>query len=442
MAVPRFPSLDCSVRAAALLFLSLIAPSPGRAEDLAALPNSWTATSALGAPSARVHHTAVWTGEKMIVWGGDAGMVSTPTLGNGALYDPPSNTWSPVATAGAPAPREFATAVWTGSEMIVWGGIRFNSMAPPTVFNNGGIYDPQTNSWRAVSTSGAPAARFAHSAVWTGSEMIVWGGDSNSFDFAAPNGLFDPRSADEADREGPAIIDPGPLNSGGIYDPSTDTWRPLSTVNAPSPRAEHTAVWTGSRMIVWGGDDAHSNIAGGGIYDPDTDSWIRTLGAGEPSARDAHTAVWTGSDMIIWGGIGLMDTVRTGGVFDPVANSWKSTNLTGSPSARGLHVAVSFRGRMIVWGGSTGNDEVNTGGIYDPDTDTWTPTSLAGAPSGREQATAVFTGAAMIVWGGFDGAHLVSSGGVYAPPAVPCVASSRGCIDVVPPPDAVSVSRP
>src|SRR4029079_11787887 len=32
-----------------------------------------------------------------------------------------------------------------------------------------------------------------------------------------------------------------------------ETWTTMSTINAPAPRASHTAVWTGSEMIVWGG---------------------------------------------------------------------------------------------------------------------------------------------------------------------------------------------
>ena len=34
---------------------------------------------------------------------------------------------------------------------------------------------------------------------------------------------------------------------------SDDTWTATSTTNAPSARPGHTAVWTGSEMIVWGG---------------------------------------------------------------------------------------------------------------------------------------------------------------------------------------------
>ena len=62
------------------------------------------------------------------------------------------------------------TAVWTGSEMIVWGGLWLRR------FNSGGRYNPSTDSWTATSTTNAPTARYGHTAVWTGSEMIVWGG--------------------------------------------------------------------------------------------------------------------------------------------------------------------------------------------------------------------------------------------------------------------------
>ena len=49
---------------------------------------AWAPTSTSGAPDARVSHTAVWTGSKMIVWGGSAG--SGSYLNTGADYDPPT----------------------------------------------------------------------------------------------------------------------------------------------------------------------------------------------------------------------------------------------------------------------------------------------------------------------------------------------------------------
>ena len=95
-------------------------------------------------------------------------------------------------------------------------------------------------------------------------------------------------------------------NTGGRYDPATDSWTATSTSNAPSERSEHTAVWTGSEMIVWGGGRAyfHNIFNTGGRYNPGTNSWTATSTTNAPSARYGHTAVWTGSEMIVWGGLG------------------------------------------------------------------------------------------------------------------------------------------
>ena len=54
--------------------------------------------------------------------------------------------------------------------MIVWGGNDGNNL------NTGGRYNPNANSWAATSTINAPTARRVPTAVWTGTEMIVWGG--------------------------------------------------------------------------------------------------------------------------------------------------------------------------------------------------------------------------------------------------------------------------
>ena len=85
--------------------------------------------------------------------------------------------------------------------------------------------------------------------------------------------------------------------------PCTDnTWTATTTSNAPSARADHTAVWTGSEMIVWGGGILGTSFNTGGRYNPSTDSWTATSTTNAPSARGIHTAVWTGSEMIVWGG--------------------------------------------------------------------------------------------------------------------------------------------
>ena len=55
----------------------------------------------------------------MIVWGGQG---SSHNILTGGRYDAATDSWTPTSTASAPEPGQ--TAVWTGSEMIVWGGMR------------------------------------------------------------------------------------------------------------------------------------------------------------------------------------------------------------------------------------------------------------------------------------------------------------------------------
>jgi hypothetical protein len=97
---------------------------------------------------------------------------------------------------------------------------------------------------------------------------------------------------------------PSVFNTGGRYDPFTDSWLPTSTgANVPSGRSGHTAVWTGTEMIIWGGDFWGDSVNSGGRYNPSTDSWTPTsTGSNVPSPRSGNTAVWTGTEMIIWGG--------------------------------------------------------------------------------------------------------------------------------------------
>ena len=142
--------------------------------------DAWGATGTHSAPYARAYHTAVWTGSEMIIWGGydDA----RGYLNSGGKYNPTTDTWTPTAITNPPSGTRFHTAVWTGTEMIVWGG------GNTSFLNSGGRYNPNTDTWAATSIINAPDGRTAHTAVWTGSEMIVWGGESGSGDFKTPAG--------------------------------------------------------------------------------------------------------------------------------------------------------------------------------------------------------------------------------------------------------------
>ncbi len=344
--------------------------------------DSWTPTAS-SLLAARQSHTAVWTGTEMILWGGFVASSSSP-LDTGARYNPVNDTWvATAASVSVPSGRVLHTAVWTGSEMIVWGGK--SAYQSSTQFNTGGRYRPATDSWVPTSLgAGVPGARYHHSAVWTGREMIVWGGYS---------------------AQAATVV-----NTGGRYDPIGDTWTPTSTgVSVPLPMEEQAAVWTGNEMIVWG----PGSTTAGGRYDPRTDSWrSMTAGPNMPADEPNIPVVWTGTEMILWWG-----NPFSGGRYNPQSDSWASISTSPNMPALRFGFPVVWTGsEMIVWGGCC---DVNTGGRYNPSTDTWATTSTgAGVASVREYATAVWTGSEMLVWGGGAGnqsAYPMNAGGRYAP---------------------------
>src|SRR5207248_10473029 len=114
--------------------------------------------------------------------------------------------------------------------------------------------------------------------------------------------------------------------------PGTDSWTATSTTSAPAGRYLHTAVWTGSEMIVWGGYNG-SDLNTGGRYNPGTDSWVATSTFNAPAARDSHAAVWTGSQMVVWGGF------NSGSYYNSGRSKYRNTNhpattSTANPTAR------------------------------------------------------------------------------------------------------------
>ena len=83
----------------------------------------WREAATSCGPPGLLNQAVAWTGDRVIVWGGtDIGVRETEAVTGGALYDPAADAWTPMVSAGAPSPRERAAAIWTGSELIVWGG--------------------------------------------------------------------------------------------------------------------------------------------------------------------------------------------------------------------------------------------------------------------------------------------------------------------------------
>jgi N-acetylneuraminic acid mutarotase len=361
--------------------------------------DSWTPSART--PDERSKHTAVWTGSEMIIWGG-VRRSNLPSTNSGAIYDPALDAWQPTSLTGAPAARSEHTAVWTGNRMVVWGGL----LASGQRTNTGGRYDPALDAWTDTSVTAAPSARNEHVTVWTGNEMLVWGGTDASVspsdclaEFAQGGGRYDPvqdvwtpmtlvdepymRKSFDGVWTGTELVVwggdthvPAPpycprvyLDAGGRYDPVLDRWRSTELVGAPARRIGHRMIWTGQEALVWGG-----NVDGaGGRYNPVADTWMPMTATGQPHYRVSFTALWMQGRMVVWGGqTGFAGSDpyyngNSGGLYDPATDTWTPTSFVGVPQARWSHSAVAAGGStMIVWGGEDGHypTPVGEGGRY------------------------------------------------------------------------------
>ena len=313
----------------------------GAAFDLA--HDRWTplAPSPL---SPRRGHAAVWTGTKMVIWGGQGtreGCEGLCPLGDGAAYDPIANAWTPLPPAPV-QPRHGHTAVFLQNRMLVWGGAGDGGTAlgdgasydvtagawaalpvPPLAprlghrtvvttdrmliwggsseaaeggqyFADGAVYSPATNGWTPMAATPAwLPARDAAAGVWTGDQMLVWGGFGRS------------------ERCTPCFYD-----DGAAYDLKSNTWAPIAA-SPLSGRGGHRAVWTGREMLVLGGFDSAVQ-ADGALYNPFDDAWVR-MAPGPLAARQHHAMVWTGHQLIVWGGAGAGGKLANGAVLTPRA---------------------------------------------------------------------------------------------------------------------------
>jgi hypothetical protein len=233
-------------------------------------------------PGAEAHtgsEALVWTGSEVIAWGGCGPYIPDecePT-DTGYAFDPGTEEWSAIPrgpiSSGAPH------ALWTGQEAIFIDEQTFDSAA----------FDPAARTWRKLPE--APIVpRFGAVYLWTGSEVIVWGG---------------------GDREDPMSLE------GAAYDPAGDSWRRIAT--APVALNQVDGIWTGREMVVFGAalnnkGWAATDTSVGAAYDPALDRW-REIPPSELSPQ-AISAVWTGRSMLAW------DYEVHSQEYDPATDMW------------------------------------------------------------------------------------------------------------------------
>ena len=109
------------------------------------------------------------------LWDGREVLFLSSTSARGLAYNPVTNRWRYLPTM--PLPRWGYAAVWTGHYVLVWGGVL--SPGSNQLPAHGEACNPVTSQWTALP--GAPiSGRAGPVAVWTGNQMIVWGGATST----------------------------------------------------------------------------------------------------------------------------------------------------------------------------------------------------------------------------------------------------------------------
>ena len=293
---------------------------------------------------ARTNAVALWTGTEVLIWGGRTDEV----LADGAAYNPATQTWRVLAPSPLSA-RSNAAAAWTGSEMVVLGGL---DDARREV-SGGGAYDPATDSWRELNGF-AGATDFSSVAVWTGSEIIVVGVSSPS--------------------------DLNPESNTAAYVPATNTFEPLPP--SPHPRAatgRRAFVDGESMLVVQADEEARAMYVD--RFDLERRIWVsgNHVPGIDPHNVGVQSVAWTGDELIFMRGIG------DGVIYDPPTGA-----ITAIPGSRST----------TRWPAVMVDDHVFIGDIrFDPVVREWL-TDVAYPFPDRESPMVVAIDSGAFVWGG------------------------------------------
>lgn len=318
-------------------------------------------------PHSLASASAVWTGSNTLIFGGYSPQISLSAAV--LLHDPSDGDVSHVATL--PSRRYDTTAFALDGDAYVVGGI---SWGEPHAEREVVRVDSATYAVEVLSTR-APRDLSVAAAAWTGQFVLFIGGYSYG--------------------DGDLLL---------RYDPSSSVFEALGGLPGA---ALVEAVWVGDRALLFGGFSCEYTACRASDqvleFDPLTRR-AKYLPVTLPSPRYQMVPVWTGKQVLLFGGFETVDSeygyqdvqVRELLKYDPESQTFSTHPLN--------HTAVAYRS-SAVW---TGN-EVLVFGVwanyrpqvlkFDPDTNA---VSLQEGPgSWRYDGTrAVWDGEQVLLFGG------------------------------------------
>jgi N-acetylneuraminic acid mutarotase len=343
------------------------------------------------APSARNLHAMAYDAARgrVVLFGG---------INDGAIdgetweYDSGTQSWArvQVASPDAPSPRSSAMAYDIArGKVVLFGGAAIGGLDAET-WEYGGA----TQSWTQVpvASAGAPSPRDDHAMVYDAArgKVVLFGGRVgnpsrlngetweydgatqtwNEVPVASPDAPSPRAGAMAYDAARGKIVLFGGSDATGVngetweYDGATESWTQVAVASpdAPSPRKGHAMTYDAARrrVVLFGGGDDET-----WEYDGPTQSWTQVAQAGSlPRPRRDHAMAYDAArgKVVLFGSISLgggdTETWEYG-----ATQSWTQVPVgaPNSPSLRFRHAMAydAARGEVVLFGGDNGSGITN-----------------------------------------------------------------------------------
>jgi Kelch motif/Galactose oxidase, central domain/Fibronectin type III domain len=386
----------CAVLGAALIATILLAASAS-----AGTPNTWTPAAPPQTGSAFGATVSLHNGDVLLVGGQDG---SGNTTNSSEVYDPRTDTWASAGLMSTPRFLPVAVTLQSG-KVLVAGGTTDNTGS--TALDTGEVYDPSTNTWTPVAnTMSSPRGDYPAIALLPNGDVLIAGGADAGGDAVATADIYNPTSNTFAPASsmstgriltaatplsngkvlvaGGQDINGAPVDTAEIYDPGTDSW--ISAANPMSVGRTYPGLahLPNGEVLVAGGVNSGSSLnspstttATTNIYDPSSNSFtpgpammVSRIFFGITPLADGRVLVAGGVTLGGGGGAITGDTE----IYDPRTNSW--SEAAPLPPIAAFTLSLLPNGQALQASGATGGPN----GSSSTQAELYTPTYPPGAP--------------------------------------------------------------
>jgi hypothetical protein len=291
----------------------------------------------------RLSADLIWTGEEMIIWGGKQARDGLTTLVDGAAFNPDTDEWRPIAPFPLQGPQA-TRAVWGDGEMIV-------------VSHNGTFgYDPESDSWRTIANGVVPS-EWHDRMVYSDGKLYMWVGAQQIHELTINTGQW-------------RILEPpGPISA------SRDSYFSVLRIFD-----DGVIAITLDGGVCWG---RHFWQLDGNAWDPLPDFSLETDSYADCATANQSASV--GNSLVIWEA-----ESHPSAIYSASTNEWRDLSPIPLGGTEGASGPVPMGGDHFLvprWGEAA---------IFDATTEEWTRVLLPGQGTDAEM---IWTGEEILAWG-------------------------------------------